>query len=86
MRNFSWPLGDMCFADCFEGINTLRILLPDLHDFTETTLAYNLQQIEYLNCQRIIATWFEVDFKMERTCTGCSCVPLVGGVLRHSGH
>jgi hypothetical protein len=36
MRNLSRALSDMGFAYCLQGIDTLSILLPNLHDLAET--------------------------------------------------
>jgi hypothetical protein len=82
MCDFSRSLSDMRFPYSFESIDTLCVLFPDLHDLSETALADDLEQIERIDGQRVVATGLEVDFEMEGARSSCSCVPLVRGVLK----
>lgn len=72
----------MCFTNCFEGINALSVLLADLHDFTETTLSNDFEELERLDCKRFVTARFEYDLKMEFALTCVGCIPLIGDVLR----
>src|SRR5271163_1612632 len=71
----------MCFTNCFEGIDALSVLLADLHDFTETPLSNDLEELERLDGERFVAARFEYDLKMEFALTCVGCIPLIGYVL-----
>lgn len=62
MRNFSRTLGDVCFPDSLECIDSLSIFFAHLHDFTKATFADNFEKVESFDCQGLISGWFEVDF------------------------
>ena len=84
MRDLAGALRDVCLTNGLEGIYPLRILLPDLHDLSETALANDLEQIELLYCQGLMPRRLEVDFEVERAVPGRGRVPLVRGPLRET--
>lgn len=45
------PRDDVCLADRLEGVDSVRVLFANLHDFAETALADNLEQLEILNLE-----------------------------------
>jgi len=85
VRDFTRTLSDVRFANCFEGIYPLCVLLPDLHDFAKTTFSYYFEQVESFNCQRFIADRFEVNFEMEGSGSSNGIVPLIRCVLLPNG-
>ena len=42
---------DVLLPDRLEGINPIRVLLHHLHDFAETALANDFEQVEILNLE-----------------------------------
>lgn len=72
---------DVCLADSLESIDSLSILLADLHNLSEATLANDLEQIKGFNSQSLVSERLVVNFEMEGSGSGCSSVPLLRGVL-----
>ena len=65
--DLAWPLSDMRFADGFECVYTLGILLLDLHDLAEASFSDDLEQIELIDGERLVATGLEDDLEVEGT-------------------
>lgn len=75
--DFSWALGNVCLADRLQGIDTLRILFPDLHDLAKAALADDFKEIKGLDGERFIAAGFEVNLEVERARTSSGGIPLI---------
>lgn len=85
MGDFSGTLGDMSLPDRLECVYTLSVLLADLHDFAKAPLSDDLEKVERIDCQRLVACLFEIDLEVERTGTCSGAIPLVRCVLYGGG-
>jgi hypothetical protein len=79
--NFSRALSYVGLSDCFQGIDSLCVLLPNLHNLSEAAFSYDFEEIKRLDRERFIPAWFEIYFEMERARTRSSRVPLVRRML-----
>jgi hypothetical protein len=80
--DFSRSLCNMRFADGFECVDTLCVLLPNLHHLAEATFANYFKKIKRIDCEALVAGRFEIYFEVERTRACGGTVPLVRGMLK----
>jgi hypothetical protein len=81
MSDLPGALRDVRLANSLECVYPLRVLLANLHHFTETALSNYFEEIKGFDCEWFIADGLEIYLEVERTRTGSGAVPLVGGVL-----
>ena len=82
VRDLARARGDVRLADRLERVHALGVLLADLHDLAEGALADDLEQVEGLDRERLVARGLEGDREVEGAGVGRGGVPLVGDVLR----
>lgn len=69
------------FADRLECIDTLCVLLANLHDFSKGTFPDHFEQVERVDCERFVPSRLIGDGKVERSGARCRGVPLVRDML-----
>lgn len=67
---------DVSLSDGLEGVDSASILLHDLHDFTKTTLAHDLQQVEILHLEAALPVLDERDADLDRASSELEIQPL----------
>jgi hypothetical protein len=68
---------DMGLADRFNCIYALRISLPSLEDFPETTLSDQTRELEGLDGQRLAGAGLECNTNLDFPLTASKLVPLI---------
>ena len=67
MSDLTGPTRYVGFADRLECIDTLGVLLADLHDLSEGTFPNHFEQVESVDCERFVPSGLIGDGKMERS-------------------
>lgn len=70
---------DVGFSDGFHGVNSARVLLPDLHHLAERAFANYLQELERFDGQLGVLRRLEHHLKMEAA-GSVSCVGLIPSI------
>ena len=82
MSDLSRSRGDVSLANGFEGINSLCVFFPDLHDFSKAAFTDDFEKIEGFDSERFVANGPEVNFEMKRAGACSGGIPLVGCMLQ----
>lgn len=77
MRDLARPRRNVRFPDGLQRVYALCVLLPDLHHLSKRALPNHLEQVELLDCKRLVLHRLEVDLEMERARTSSRGVPLI---------
>ena len=82
VRDFARARRDVRLADRLEGVYPVRVLLPDLHHLPERALPDDLEEVELLDREPLVARRLEVDLEVERARACGRGVPLIRCVLQ----
>ena len=74
--DFTRPRRNVGLSDGLQGVDSLCVLLPNLHHLAKTSLADDIQQVKLIDSQRLMSGRLEVDFEMEGAGSGNGLIPL----------